>query len=311
MRVVSRTSTPLTLTILTKNIRYATDSPFEGEERWEVRRPYLTSELLYHTAHCAESFICLQEVLHDQLNDVLHDLNKDDEWSHIGVGRNDGQKAGEYSPILYRPSVWKLDQWHTTWLSRTPDKPSKGWDAGAPRILTTGTFSHRMTGQKVLANSTHLDERGSRSRLEAAKVILERIRQYAGRNLEIPSFLGGDFNSESHEEAYLEVTSDGSPMADLRDLVPIQKQYGDINTFSGFTLDTRRKRIDFIFLSGANSKSPTNPRNDMTSNEPHGPTNPPEGPWLADGYAVIPNCFEDGVYNSDHQSVVGTVRLSR
>lgn len=293
----------LPIRVLTKNIRYATKAPFEGEERWEVRRPGLIRELRFNTTHCEESFIVMQEVLHQQIEDIHADLNKGDSWEYIGVGRDDGDKKGEYSPIFFRPTVWKLEHWDTVWLSRTPEKPSKSWDAGATRILTIGVFVHQATKRKVVAMTTHLDDRGPRSRLESAKIILAQIKKHAASDSEsmLPVFLAGDFNSEPYEEAYLEITGDSSPMTDLRELVPQYRQYGDSNTFSGFTSDTRRKRIDFMFLNDTRSAAPKNFGSSVDSmSAPF---------WVADAYAVLPNRFEDGIYNSDHQAVIGDVRL--
>lgn len=91
---------PLPIRLLTHNIRYATDQPFKGEEKWGVRRSRLINELSFNAAHCAESFICLQEVLHQQLVDILAGLNSRRKiWAYMGVGRDDGLEAGEYSPI--------------------------------------------------------------------------------------------------------------------------------------------------------------------------------------------------------------------
>ena len=91
---------PLPIRLLTHNIRYATDQPFKGEEKWGVRRSRLINELSFNTAHCAESFICMQEVLHQQLVDTLAGLNSRRKiWAYVGVGRDDGLEAGEYSPI--------------------------------------------------------------------------------------------------------------------------------------------------------------------------------------------------------------------
>lgn len=44
-------------------------------------------------------YIVSQEVLHNQLLDIQSLLGP--EWAYVGVGRDDGQKAGEYSPIFY------------------------------------------------------------------------------------------------------------------------------------------------------------------------------------------------------------------
>lgn len=116
-------SESLDVRIITHNIRYATESPFRGEERWPIRCPRLCSQLIFNSVQ-PSTFICLQEVLHVQLKDILNSLNDsespDSQWDSIGVGRDDGKEAGEFSPIFYRPSVWQLDGWDTWWLSPTP-----------------------------------------------------------------------------------------------------------------------------------------------------------------------------------------------
>ncbi len=296
---------PLPIRVLTHNIRYATQSPFKGEEKWDVRRPRLINELHFNTSQCAESFICLQEVLHQQLIDILSDLNsKRKTWDHVGVGRDDGRQAGEYSPILYRPGVWELSVQKTVWLSKTPDRPSKSWDAASTRILTIAVFQHRETRKTVVTMNTHLDDQGSKSRLEAAKIILEQIRLFTDqtpyRKIH-PVFLAGDFNSEPEQEAYNEMTSEHSPMIDLQTMVPESHRYGDFNTFSGFDPQTtRRKRIDFIFVNKDDPSDSKKGREDDDTAERW---------WIVDWYAVLPNRFEDGIYNSDHQAVIGDISV--
>ena len=94
------------------------------------------------------------------------------------------------------------------------------------------------------------------------------------------------------------MTSSTSPMVDVQMMVPENQRYGDFNTFTGF--DSRNlKRIDFIFVNKDNANSAnSNSKGD----------GPGRG-WLVEGYAVLPNRFEDGVYNSDHQAVVGDVSM--
>jgi len=91
-------ASPTNIRVLTHNIRYATESPFKGEERWPVRCPRLCSQLLFNSVPEA-TFICLQEVLHHQLVDILKALNQSvdvgGEWKYVGVGREDGNQAGE------------------------------------------------------------------------------------------------------------------------------------------------------------------------------------------------------------------------
>ena len=246
----------------------------------------------------------VEEVLHQQLLDIISDLNGDQEaWDFVGVGRDDGHEAGEYSPILYRPDVWDLKVEKTVWLSKTPDRPSKSWDASSTRILTIAVFLHHSSRKTLVAMNTHLDDQGSKSRLEAAKIILEQIHlltHQVPHTKRHPVFLAGDFNSEPTQEAYEEMTRHHSPMVDLLTLVPESQRYGDENTFSGFDPGTtRRKRIDFIFLSKGDFNGVMR-GDDRKKNQ---------DPWAANGYAVLPNKFEDGVYNSDHQAVCGDVSI--
>lgn len=282
---VRSTSEPIPLRLLTHNIRYATTNPFPGEELWETRQPRLTQELAFHSASIPATFICLQEVLHVQIVDIFSALNEGDEWDYIGVGRDDGKKAGEYSPIFYRPSVWKLEKWRTVWLSETPDKAgSKGWDASSVRIVTVGIFRHANNNQPVIVMSTHFDDAGVVSRRESAKLILSLVDEYQASN-DIPVLLAGDFNSTPDGDAYEIVTDPSSPMVDIRELIPKSKRYGNELTFTSFgTIDNTPSRIDFLFFNMHRL-------------------------CFFKTYAVLPNKFDDGVYLSDHRAVVADMLL--
>ncbi|KAL4892292.1 Endonuclease/exonuclease/phosphatase [Aspergillus ambiguus] len=286
----------LPLRILTHNIRYATTAPFKGEQPWPQRKQLLINELLFNTRN-QDAFICLQEVLHNQLVDVLSGLNRNASpssvWDYIGVGRDDGYQAGEYAAIFYQPRSWEINHWETVWLSQTPEVPSKSWDAASVRIVTIGVFTHRASRQTVLAMNTHLDDQGPRSRLEAARIILRKIHQYCaggyGDAVIDGVFLAGDFNSQDFQEAYVELTAPGSPLADAAMLVPAAEHYGDRLTWTGFGYEGQDPtRIDYVLL-GAGTKV--------------------KEPWAVDGYAVLANRFDDGVFNSDHRAVVVDGRL--
>lgn len=280
--------------VLTHNIRYATSSPFKGEVPWDQRKQVLLNELEYHTRHVSDTFICLQEVLHKQLEDIRLGLNSKatsvaPDWAYIGVGRDDGLQAGEYSPIFYRPSVWNLLDWETVWLSKTPSKPSKSWDAASIRIVTIGVFLHRVNGTTVLAMNTHLDDQGSQSRLEAARIIRAKIQGYRNGKFGAMiggAFLAGDLNSQEDQEAYSDLTG-SSDFEDTFKLIDASRRYGNHNTFTGFGYEKEPpSRIDYVLLaSGGNQK------------------------WRVDGYSVMANRFDDGVFNSDHCAVIADLRL--
>ena len=282
--------TYLPIRILTHNIRYATNSPFKGEKPWAERKDLIVNELKYNTLHNSEAFICLQEVLHGQLLDILSGLNNaesttasssgHDEWAYIGVGRDDGNQAGEYSPIIYRPSIWSIEEWKTVWLSPTPDKPGKGWDAGSVRIVTVGTFLHRSSKKRVVGLCTHFDNAGEVSRRKSAEMV-ERIVANAtspsvsDREERTPVWLAGDLNSEPDGEAYQILNGKDSFLQDSRALA--QGRYGNKQTCTGFQED-ELSIIDYVFVGKQG--------------------------WEVKGFGVLSNRFDDEVYSSDHRAVV-------
>lgn len=285
------TSAAVLMRVLTHNIRHETDAPFKNEKHWRDRRQLVLNELDYHTRGHDETLVCLQEVCHGQLEDLNAGLNPSptQKWAWIGVGRDDGIQAGEYSPIFYQPSIWNLLHWETVWLSETPTLPSKSWDAASIRIVTIGVFNHRLSGDNVLALNTHLDDQGSRSRLEAARIIRAKIDEYHegkyGSNIS-GVFVTGDLNSEETQEAYLDFTKEGG-LNDTYNLVPASQRYGNLNTYTGFGFEGEPPtRIDFVLLSPKGNRK-----------------------WRTDGYSVLPNKFDDEVLNSDHCAVVADLAL--
>ncbi|KAG4433651.1 hypothetical protein IFR05_010871 [Cadophora sp. M221] len=285
----SRTFNPaIDIRIISYNIRFATKTPVKGEELWDVRCPRLCSQLVINSV-LPSTFICLQEVLHSQLLDVHAALNESPsaagEWGYIGVGRSNGKESGEYSPIFYRPSVWKLKGWETQWMSPTPAVPSKGWDAACIRIVTIGTFIHIETGQEVAMLNTHFDHLGIQSRKESAKIILAAVRSLTEKENPAAVLLAGDFNSPPDDGAYQIMTSPESVMEDICLQVPKEKRSGNEMTFTSFRhVDSKQARIDFIFSrKGDRIKYRT--------------------------YGVLANRFDDGVSLSDHRACVADVLL--
>jgi hypothetical protein len=119
---------------------------FHQETPWSDRGHSVVAGLQLHAA--THGIIALQEVLHGQLVDILATLNRHapDKWKYIGVGRDDGNTRGEYSPIFYNTDVHDLISWRSFWLSETPDRPGRGWDASSVRICTVGRFGFKGSG---------------------------------------------------------------------------------------------------------------------------------------------------------------------
>jgi endonuclease/exonuclease/phosphatase family metal-dependent hydrolase len=287
--MASEPAASINLRIITYNIRYATTSPSSGEQPWTARRPKMYSQLNFETAGRPESVLCFQEVLHQQLQDLQADLGPT--WAHIGVGRDDGKTAGEYSPMFYQPTTWTLQRNRTYWLSTTPDVPSKGWDAALPRIATVGQFRHASTGDLIVLMCTHFDNAGQIARENSARLLVNLAAQWeepgsTDSAAKTPVFLAGDLNSEPSNAAYKTFVAAGA-LRDVKDLVPVKNRHGNTKTYTAFTTSTSDDtQLDHIFV-----KDPTN----IT--------------FLS--YAVLPNRFDDDpVFISDHRAVVTDLQLS-
>ena len=151
---------PVVVTAMTFNIRY--DNPNDGVDAWENRKDWV-SEVI---AESGAEFVGLQEAM---LHQVSHLDSAGSTYDWIGVGRDDGENKGEFSPILFDTSKWKVLEWSTRWLSPTPDSIGvAGWDAALPRIATVANFKHLRTGFELRVINTHFDHRGQKARLESA-----------------------------------------------------------------------------------------------------------------------------------------------
>ncbi|PNY29839.1 Uncharacterized protein TCAP_00247 [Tolypocladium capitatum] len=283
--VTAEQGTSMPLRLISFNIRYATRRPVRGEQPWNVRCPKLGAQLRFVTTGHRSPFVCLQEALYSQVNDVQAQLGPS--WAHIGRGRGDGETDGEFSPVFYRADVWKCVRSETRWLSPTPEKPSRGWDADLNRIVTMGEFSHRATDARVVVMSTHLDHKGVVARNNSAKLLLAFAEEWSsGKGTEASAVLiGGDFNSTPDEEAYRTITAPGSGMSDIADLVPESSKYGNHLTYTGFgDPDESPGRIDFLFI-----------REPRTAK--------------IETFGVLANSFDDQLRLSDHRAVVADLDI--
>lgn len=171
--------------LLTYNIKY--DDKKDTINNWDFRKEAMVRLLKNYEP----SFIGLQEAL---VNQVLYLDAALPEFHYIGVGRDDGKEKGEYSSIMYDSTQYKVVQSNTFWLSETPEKISKGWDAALERICTYGLFEHNTTQEQIWVFNTHFDHIGDLARENSAQLILNKIKEINTGT--IPIVLMGDFNLE-------------------------------------------------------------------------------------------------------------------
>lgn len=171
------------LKVMSYNIRLSAAN--DGTNSWIYRCP-ATLEMIKDQN---PDVFGIQEAMPDQVRFL-------EEWTEgydcVGVGREDGKKEGEHMAIFWNKKTVKLMKWGTFWLSETPDKPSKGWDAACYRTATWALMKDKRTGERFYFVNTHLDHVGVEARKNGLKLIVERISEI---NPECyPMVLTGDFN---------------------------------------------------------------------------------------------------------------------
>jgi endonuclease/exonuclease/phosphatase family metal-dependent hydrolase len=233
--LVSSVALSQPVNLITFNIRY--DNPNDLENNWNYRKENIVRLILHYDA----SIVGTQEGLNHQVEFLDSCLVN---YACTGVGRDDGQRKGEYCAIFYNTTRFKLVRGSTFWLSETPGQVSVGWDAALERICTYGLFEDRSTFKRIWIFNTHFDHRGPQARAKAASLILEQIEQINDDKL--PVVLMGDFNT-TPEEKPIQILKTG-----LADALGISAKplYGPAGTFNGFTDEVMDKRIDYFFLSG-------------------------------------------------------------
>lgn len=220
--------------IMSYNLRLDTSS--DKENQWSNRKEYLTDQVKFYNP----DFMGVQEALPNQMEFIDNALAS---HKFIGKGREENSK-GEYSAIFYNSDKFKLLEENTFWLSETPEKVSKGWDAAYNRVCTYGLFQDKKTKKKIWVFNTHFDHVGDVARVESGKLILQKINQINKDNL--PVVLTGDFNLEE-KEAPIKVIETG---LDLAKNVCKGLVFGPEGTFNNFEFHKPvTLRIDHIFVS--------------------------------------------------------------
>ena len=106
------------------NVRYSSGD--DGANSWDNRKKAVPAMF----ADQQPTVLGVQEARLDQKTYMDENCAG---YKSVGVGRTDGQNAGEFMAIYYLADAVKLEKWGTFWLSDTPDVPSVGWDASTAR----------------------------------------------------------------------------------------------------------------------------------------------------------------------------------
>lgn len=194
----------------------------------------------------------LQEALTHQADAIAEALPG---MSRYGVGRDDGQQAGERCTLLFKTTRFKQDQSGTFWLCDTPEVAgSQHPDAACVRIASWLRLIDRSNNRTLLVVNTHWDHVSQPARVKAAEVIRQFIikRGTAKREDQDAVIVMGDFNAHADSLELVELrgrTNSNEPLLldSYRTLYP--EIDPDEATYQGFTNRTAGRRIDFILHS--------------------------------------------------------------
>lgn len=226
------------LRVMTYNIRL--DIASDGDNDWTHRRAHTAALIAYQ----APDLIGMQEVLLGQKRDLEAALPA---YAMLGVARDDGREAGEFSPLAYRAARFDVLASDTFWLSPTPGVPGKGWDAAFPRVATWAVLRDKATGRRLRVLNTHFDHVGEVARREAAKMIAAWVAM--GEWKALPTVVMGDFNAMPDTEPYSILADTATGLRDAR-LASAAPPYGPAGTFNAFRIDSGAAApIDHIFVS--------------------------------------------------------------
>ena len=200
------------------NVRFA---PTEDSSSWPVRKAACFDLVRYHDF----DVFGIQEAFKHQLEFLAGD-----DYAYVGVGRDDGAEAGEFSPVLYKKSRFDLVKGGTFWLSQTPEKPSKGWDAACFRVCSWAILRDKTTKREFVFMNTHLDHRGDVSRQKSVALLMEKAKTIAeGR----PFVITGDFNLNNSDKRMAPLFK-GLGVNDAK-YASLAKPYGPNCTFHEYT----------------------------------------------------------------------------
>jgi endonuclease/exonuclease/phosphatase family metal-dependent hydrolase len=266
------------LRVMSFNIRYGLAE--DGANHWRNR-----ADLVADVIRTADPDVLgLQEALRFQI-DELHEALPG--YGEIGVGRDDGRKAGEYAAILYRRDRLQVLDQGTFWLSDTPDVPgSTSWGNRITRICTWARFSDVTDGTEFMVYNVHFDHESQPSRVRSAELLVARLR---AADPKVPSIVLGDFNAgvDNPARLLLAPTSGMQANTETASLVDtysaIRPRSARDGTFNGFTGERSGERIDAILVSAE---------------------------WTVRS-ATIVHADRNGRYPSDHFPVTAALQLAR
>lgn len=226
------------LKVMSYNIRCGVCEPADSPNHWSKRKFLVAHLIKIHNP----DVIGLQEAELFQAEDLV-DMLEDYAW--MGLGRDDGKKKGEANAVLFRKSRFTLEQQRTLWLSPTPTKVSRGWDAGYNRTISILTLKDIHTGDNITIFNTHFDNLGVVAQQKSAILLINELKKTP---TEIPLILTGDFNLTADNKIYSSIIDAG--VVNDAEKTSSGKSTGGTVTYNDFGKTAEPdKKIDYVFTN--------------------------------------------------------------
>ncbi len=226
------TSSSSDFCIMTYNVKVSGIGPYEPKKR----APYVVDCVLKNKPDS----VGFQEVSPDWYGWLKDGLKG---YAFTGDARN-GDGTGESSPVFYNSEKYDCTDSGTFWLSETPDKASKGWDAMYNRVCTYAILRDKQTGFTYAHFNAHFDHIGFVARCESVSLVSQKIASLCP---DIPVIFTGDLNDNEGGVMYGRITDTG--LRDSKFLAEKSEDSGTYHGYSKITELTRTKPIDFVFVN--------------------------------------------------------------
>ena len=174
------------------NIRLNNSS--DGDNAWPNRKQACVDFIKKERP----DFFGIQEALPGQYDWFKQKLSR--RYGFVGVGRDDGKNEGEAMAVFFNKRRFRLLESHTYWLSETPERVSKGWDAACRRTVTFVHLKDKRNGKQICYFNTHLDHVGKVARRESVLLLCDLIKKHVPEGMAV--VLGGDLNSGVDSEIF-------------------------------------------------------------------------------------------------------------
>lgn len=224
--------------MMTFNLRYG--SADDGADSWQFRKDLLMQVIRDFNPH----ILGVQEALDFQIEAVKSNFPH---YLAVGVGRDDGKNAGEFSAIFIDSTKYTVLENETFWFSEAPAVPgSMSWGANYPRICSWVKLKSSLNDNTFFVYNNHWDHQSQLSRENSARMLIQKIKSHTKPNN--PVVVMGDFNAAKDNEAILILTQD--PALNLKDSYSeVVTDSADSGTFNFFKGTISGPKIDNIFVS--------------------------------------------------------------